>query len=62
MFEYMDYKPTIRLKGGLTLSPDDMQGNVELKGVTFAYPSRPDQVHVCAYTCTYVRTYEHVFS
>ncbi len=40
VFELIDREPEIPLTGGRTL--DRLQGRVELRQVTFAYPSRPD--------------------
>src|SRR4029450_10326182 len=40
VFELMDRVPAIPPRGGLT--PATVEGRVELAGVHFAYPSRPD--------------------
>nr|AVT42121.1 ABC transporter B [Lissorhoptrus oryzophilus] len=45
VFEYMNMEPSIRLKGGLSLPHDEIiKGNIEFKDVTFAYPTRKEQV------------------
>lgn len=44
VFEYINLKPTMSLRGGRTISDDLLTGHIEFKNVTFAYPSRPEQV------------------
>ncbi|XP_013372387.1 PREDICTED: antigen peptide transporter 2 isoform X1 [Chinchilla lanigera] len=41
VFCYLDRKPNLPQPG--TLAPPTMQGRVEFRDVTFAYPNRPDQ-------------------
>lgn len=44
VFEFTDLRPSIPLHGGLRLPIADLRGEIELKGVTFAYPSRSEQL------------------
>lgn len=44
VFEFTDLQPSISLHGGLRLPTVDLKGEIELKGVTFTYPSRSEQV------------------
>lgn len=44
VFEFTDFRPSIPLHGGLKLPTDDLRGEIELKGVTFAYPTRSEQL------------------
>ena len=41
VFEFIDRKPLIATGAG-TYQPEQMEGKVEFRNVTFAYPSRPD--------------------
>ncbi len=42
VFQYMYTQPTIPLTGGLRL--DNVKGAISIRGVTFTYPARPNQV------------------
>ncbi|XP_073956332.1 ATP-dependent translocase ABCB1-like isoform X3 [Choristoneura fumiferana] len=42
IFHLVDNKPTINPYLHLGLTPENIEGNVEFKNVTFHYPSRPD--------------------
>ena len=44
VFEFTDLRPSIPLHGGLMPSTAELRGEIELKGVTFAYPGRSEQV------------------
>ncbi|KAK9892136.1 hypothetical protein WA026_018335 [Henosepilachna vigintioctopunctata] len=44
IFEYMEMKPTIPLHGGLIIPDHKLKGNIEFRGVQFAYPARPEQI------------------
>lgn len=44
VFEFTDLQPLIPLCGGLKLPIVHLKGEIELKGVTFAYPSRAEQL------------------
>lgn len=44
VFEYMDLEPRVALRGGTVLPNDTLQGKVTFDNVTFAYPTRPEQV------------------
>lgn len=44
VFEFMEQRPQIPLHGGSTLSTHNIQGAISFENVTFAYPTRPDQV------------------
>lgn len=44
VFEFTDLQPSIPLDGGLKLPIGDLRGEIELKGITFAYPSRSEQL------------------
>ena len=44
VFEFTDLRPSIPLHGGLRIPIADLRGEIELKGVTFAYPSRAEQL------------------
>jgi ATP-binding cassette subfamily B protein len=43
VFELIDRQPAFPLKGGKHLSAAELRGRVELRAVSFAYPSRPTQ-------------------
>ena len=45
VFEYMECKPTMRLSGGLRIPTESLKGHIEFHNVSFAYPTREDQVH-----------------
>ena len=42
VFEYIDRQPTVHTDG--TLGPDRLEGRIEFRNVSFAYPSRPDSL------------------
>ena len=44
VFEYIDLRPLIPLKGGVVVPHDKLRGKVEFNNVTFEYPCRPGQV------------------
>ena len=44
VFEFTDLRPSIALHGGLKLPTADLRGEIDLKGITFAYPSRSEQL------------------
>jgi len=44
VFEFTDLQPSIPLCGGLKLPASELRGKIELKGVTFAYPTRSEQL------------------
>lgn len=44
VFEYMDLEPRVALRGGAVLPNHTLQGKVTFDNVTFAYPTRPEQV------------------
>lgn len=44
VFEYMAATPSVPLRGGATLATNQIRGAVEFRNVTFAYPSRSQQV------------------
>ncbi|XP_072562108.1 antigen peptide transporter 2a [Paramormyrops kingsleyae] len=41
VFEYLDRKPQVSTDG--TLQPDTLRGHVQLRNLTFSYPTRPDE-------------------
>jgi ATP-binding cassette subfamily B (MDR/TAP) protein 8 len=43
VFEYIDLRPLIPLKGGVVVPHDKLRGKVEFNNVTFEYPCRPGQ-------------------
>ena len=50
VFEYMDLRPGMPVRGGMVLPNNDIQGEVKFKDVTFAYPTRKEQV-CCPFAC-----------
>ncbi|CAG9863051.1 unnamed protein product [Phyllotreta striolata] len=44
VFEYINMKPTMSLKGGKILPCQSVKGDIEFKNVSFAYPTRSEQV------------------
>ncbi|XP_066249380.1 mitochondrial potassium channel ATP-binding subunit-like isoform X2 [Euwallacea similis] len=44
VFEYINMEPSVQLKGGKTISEQLLKGDIEFKNVTFAYPTRKQQV------------------
>jgi len=44
VFEYMESRPSMRLSGGLRIDKSALKGHIEFKNVSFAYPTRADQV------------------
>ncbi|CAF1252518.1 unnamed protein product [Adineta steineri] len=44
VFDYLDRKP-LQLPNG-TLQPNELQGEIEFKNVSLAYPARPDEVAI----------------
>ena len=46
MVEYMKYKPDVNSEGGKALADSDVHGIIELKNVTFNYPTKKE-VKVC---------------
>lgn len=44
VFEFTDLRPSISLHGGLKLPVANLRGEIELKGVAFAYPNRSEQL------------------
>ncbi|XP_050296701.1 mitochondrial potassium channel ATP-binding subunit [Anthonomus grandis grandis] len=44
VFEYINMEPTMRLTGGKILPSHLLKGNIEFRNVTFAYPTRKQQV------------------
>ncbi|XP_019865042.1 mitochondrial potassium channel ATP-binding subunit [Aethina tumida] len=44
VFEYIDLKPSMNLKGGKIIPDEELTGNIEFKNVKFAYPTRPQQI------------------
>lgn len=43
-FQYIKLEPSIPLKGGKIIPYHTLMGNIEFRNVSFAYPTRPDQV------------------
>ena len=61
MFEYIDIRPRVPLQGGQTLPTASIRGNISFEKVSFAYPTRADQVCVRdELVCVYVRTCAYV--
>eukprot|EP00117_Sycon_ciliatum_P018561 scpid34684/ scgid2622/ ATP-binding cassette sub-family B member 8, mitochondrial len=44
VFEYMKLHPSIPVRGGATISADNLHGDLRLNNVKFIYPTRPEQV------------------
>ncbi|CAH0550882.1 unnamed protein product [Brassicogethes aeneus] len=44
VFEYINLKPSMSLKGGKIIPDGALKGDIQFKNVTFAYPTRPQQV------------------
>ncbi|KAG5880049.1 hypothetical protein JTB14_018474 [Gonioctena quinquepunctata] len=44
IFEYINLKPTMTLKGGKIIPDDLLKGDIEFKNVTFSYPTRQQQL------------------
>lgn len=44
VFEFTDLQPSLPLCGGIKLPITELRGDIELKGVTFAYPTRSEQL------------------
>ncbi|XP_060517346.1 mitochondrial potassium channel ATP-binding subunit-like isoform X2 [Cylas formicarius] len=44
IFEYINLNPSMQLKGGEIIPEHALQGNIEFRNVTFAYPTRKQQV------------------
>ena len=40
IFEYVDRKPQVPVDG--SLAPETLEGRLQFKNVTFAYPQRPE--------------------
>lgn len=51
IFEYMDRQPQAPPEG--SLAPETLQGNLEIRNVTFAYPRRPDTAVLKVFECSY---------
>ena len=43
VLEYMELRPQVALRGGHTLPKHKIRGAVSFEGVSFVYPSRPEQ-------------------
>ena len=43
VFEFIDRKPLVKPEGG-SMRPNKLQGRIEFRNVSFAYPTRPDSL------------------
>lgn len=44
VFEYLAVEPKVDLLAGSIIADDKLRGEIRFEGISFAYPSRPDQV------------------
>lgn len=44
VFEYIKMEPSVKLRGGKMIPEHLLKGSIEFKNVSFAYPTRPEQV------------------
>lgn len=44
VFEFLELQPRVALHGGVALPVNSVKGAISFENVTFAYPTRPDQV------------------
>lgn len=44
VFEFMRIQPKIDLVDGMVINEEDLRGEIRFENVSFAYPSRPDQI------------------
>lgn len=44
VFEFLELQPRVALHGGVALPANSIKGSISFDNVTFAYPTRPDQV------------------
>ncbi|KAI4467323.1 atp-binding cassette sub-family b [Holotrichia oblita] len=44
VFEYINLKPVVPLRGGTIIPYHSLKGEIEFKNVNFAYPSRPEHI------------------
>lgn len=49
----MNLRPSILLKGGEMILKDKLKGDIEFKSVSFAYPTRREQVTSIAFIMKY---------
>ena len=50
VFEYMELRPGMPIRGGVVLRNKEVQGEVKFRDVTFSYPTRKEQV-CCPLIC-----------
>ena len=50
VFEYMELRPSMTIRGGVVLRNKEIQGEVKFRDVTFSYPTRKEQV-CCPLIC-----------
>ena len=50
VFEYMELRPGMPVRGGRMLPSKEIQGEVKFRDVTFSYPTRKEQV-CCPLIC-----------